>query len=132
MKCVKLKGQRKLEVGELEDSISKNGNVVIEVKKTGICGSDLHFWNLGQMIDLVLGHEFSGVVIDPGSREDLKVGDRVTALPFSPCGKCQGCKVRHGRSCFGGVGARSEVPRLCVWSQERPPAPLGRLPPPRA
>lgn len=99
MKCVKLKGPRKLEVGELEDSISKNGNVVIEVKKTGICGSDLHFWNLGQMIDLVLGHEFSGVVIDPGSREDLKVGDKVTALPFSPCGKCQGCKAGKPQYC---------------------------------
>ena len=99
MKCVKLKGPKKLELGELEEPVSNNGNVVIEVKKTGICGSDLHFWDLGQMIDLVLGHEFSGVVIDSGSREDLKVGDRVTALPFSPCGKCAGCKAGKPQYC---------------------------------
>ena len=33
----------------------------------------------------------AGTVLDPGSREDLKVGDRVTALPLSPCGVCEAC-----------------------------------------
>ena len=38
-----------------------------------------------------MGHEFCGEVIDPGNRSDLKVGDRVTVLPISPCGNCPAC-----------------------------------------
>ena len=39
-----------------------------------------------------MGHEFAGVVVDPGDRKDLVKGDRVTGLPISPCGKCEACK----------------------------------------
>ena len=39
-----------------------------------------------------MGHEFVGRVVDCGDRSDLKVGDRVTALPISPCGKCEACR----------------------------------------
>lgn len=39
-----------------------------------------------------MGHEFVGRVVDTGDRDDLKVGDRVTALPISPCGKCEACR----------------------------------------
>ena len=54
--------------------------------------SDIHYWDLGQPVGLVMGHEFSGVVVDPGDRLDLVKGDRVTALPISPCGKCEACR----------------------------------------
>lgn len=91
MKCVAIKKVKQLEVTEIDEPISTNGSVVVEVKKTGICGSDIHYWDLGNPKGLVMGHEFCGVVIDPGSRYDLKVGDRVTALPISPCGTCPAC-----------------------------------------
>ena len=39
-----------------------------------------------------MGHEFVGRVVDCGDRSDLKIGDRVTALPISPCGKCEACR----------------------------------------
>ena len=38
-----------------------------------------------------MGHEYSGIVVDNGGREDLNVGEKVTALPISPCGKCEAC-----------------------------------------
>lgn len=92
MKCVSISGQRKLVLKDKEVPVSKDGSVVIEVKSCGICGSDIHNWEVGGPVGLVMGHEFAGVVVDPGSRADLEKGDRVTGLPISPCGKCEACK----------------------------------------
>ena len=92
MKCVSISGERKLVLKDINAPVSKDGSVVIEVKSCGICGSDIHNWDNGQPVGLVMGHEFAGVVVDPGSRVDLEKGDRVTGLPISPCGKCEACK----------------------------------------
>ena len=92
MKCVSISGEKKLVLKEKDIPVSKDGSVVIEVKSCGICGSDIHNWEAGQPVGLVMGHEFAGVVVDPGSRLDLEKGDRVTGLPISPCGKCEACK----------------------------------------
>lgn len=92
MKCVSISGERKLVLKDKDIPVSKDGSVVIEVKSCGICGSDIHNWEVGQPVGLVMGHEFAGVVVDPGARADLEKGDRVTGLPISPCGKCEACK----------------------------------------
>lgn len=92
MKCVSISGARKMVLKDIDIPVSKNGSVVIEVKSCGICGSDIHYWDNGMPVGLVMGHEFAGVVIDPGDRIDLAKGDRVTGLPISPCGKCEACK----------------------------------------
>lgn len=99
MKSVAIKGLKELELTDIEEPISKDGSVVIDVKKAGICGSDIHYWDIGQPVGLVMGHEFCGTVLDPGSRNDLKVGDRVTALPISPCGKCEACLSGNPQYC---------------------------------
>ncbi len=99
MKCVKLKGVRDLEVATTKKPVSQNGEVIIRVKACGICGSDLHYFEGGAPLELILGHEFSGVVVDPGSRTDLKIGDRVTGLPISPCGECEACKSGNPQYC---------------------------------
>ncbi len=91
MKCVKIKGVKDLVTDSLDKPQSENGSVIIKVESCGICGSDIHNWDLGAPVDLVLGHEFSGTVENPGNREDLKIGDRVTGLPISPCNKCDAC-----------------------------------------
>lgn len=99
MKCVKVVGPKKLALGEIEEPVSKNGSVVIKVNASGICGSDIHYWESGQIEGLVMGHEFAGVVVDPGNRDDLKVGDKVTGLPISPCGVCEACKSGNVQYC---------------------------------
>lgn len=99
MKCVMLKGKKEFEIGDIPEPVSKDGSVVIDVKKAGICGSDIHYWDMGEPKGLVMGHEFCGVVTDPGSREDLKIGDRVTALPISPCGHCEACLTGNPQYC---------------------------------
>lgn len=100
MKSVAIKGVKEFEIKEIEEPISKNGEVLIDVKKTGICGSDIHYWVAGAPVGLVMGHEYCGIVTNPGSREDLKVGDRVTALPISPCGQCHACLTGNPQYCL--------------------------------
>ena len=100
MKCVAIKGVRQFETKEIDEPTKKEGYVLIDVKKSGICGSDLHYFEAGAPDGLVMGHEFSGVVVDPGSRTDLKVGDRVTALPISPCGECHACLKGNPQYCL--------------------------------
>ena len=99
MKAVAIKGVKEFEIKDIERPTIDHENVVIEVKKTGICGSDIHYWVAGEPKGLVMGHEFSGVVKDPGNRADLKVGDRVTALPISPCGHCEACISGNPQYC---------------------------------
>ncbi|MBQ3021466.1 MAG: alcohol dehydrogenase catalytic domain-containing protein [Bacilli bacterium] len=99
MKCVKIVEEKKLEVCETEEPISKNGSVVFKVTACGICGSDIHYWEVGEPKGLIMGHEFAGTVIDPGSRSDLKAGDRITGLPISPCGYCNACKSGNPQYC---------------------------------
>lgn len=92
MKSVILKDKRLLEIKEIEEPVANGEDVIIEISKCGICGSDLHNFELGMPEGLVMGHEYSGVVIDKGARDDLEIGDRVTALPISPCMKCEACE----------------------------------------
>ncbi len=99
MKCVAIKDVKEFEIKEIDEPIAKDGHVLVSVKKSGICGSDIHYWVNGEPKGLVMGHEFCGTVIDPGDRSDLKVGDRVTALPISPCGKCVACESGNPQYC---------------------------------
>ena len=91
MKAAAIKKVLKLEIIDIDEPVSDGKNVLIDVLKTGICGSDLHYFVAGEPKGLVMGHEFIGKVEDAGDRSDLKVGDRVTALPISPCGECSAC-----------------------------------------
>ena len=99
MKCVKLNGKREFISEEIDKPISYNGSVTFKVESCVICGSDIHYWDMGEPNGLVMGHEFCGTVIDPGSRSDLKVGDRITGLPISPCGVCRACKSGNPQYC---------------------------------
>lgn len=99
MKCAAIKDVKLIETAEINEPVSNKENVIIKVEKAGICGSDIHNWDLGMPKGLVMGHEFSGIVTDPGNRTDLSIGDRVTALPISPCNNCPACKSGNYQYC---------------------------------
>lgn len=69
--------------------------VVIKVGRCGICGSDLHMTQepaFGVQPGAVLGHEFSGEIVELGPRaKGFKVGDRVAVAPLRGCGGCPSC-----------------------------------------
>ncbi|KXT17915.1 hypothetical protein AC579_5902 [Pseudocercospora musae] len=74
-------------------------DVRVHVHQTGICGSDVHYWQRGRIGDfvltspIVLGHESSGTVVEIGSAvKSVKVGDRVAIEPGVPCRHCDYCR----------------------------------------
>ncbi len=101
MKAVKLVGAKNLLVSEADEPKPGSQKVVIKIEKCGICGSDLHIWENGVPEGLIMGHEFSGTIADPGEAKDyLNIGDRVTALPANPCGECEPCKNNQFNRCL--------------------------------
>lgn len=67
-------------------------DVRVHVEQTGICGSDVHYWQRGRIGDfildspIVLGHESAGTVVEVGSQvKNVKPGDRVAIEPGVPC-----------------------------------------------
>lgn len=92
------------------------GEVLVHVRTTGICGSDVHFWKAGRIGSLVvagdsiLGHEAAGVVVRCGegvSAGRLAPGDRVAVEPGVPCEECFLCRAGRYNLCedvrFAGV-----------------------------
>ncbi len=91
------------------DPTPESDEVVLRVARCGICGSDLSMTDgSGQVYELnsVIGHEFAGEVIATGAKVTrLKVGDRITALPYAGCGQCATCLAGRPNFCseFRGI-----------------------------
>ena len=78
-------------------------DVLIEVARAGICGTDIHIWHGDYELaryPLVPGHEFAGTVVDVGENVTrYQVGDRVTADPNVPCLTCPECQRSAFNQC---------------------------------
>ena len=74
----------------------KGNEILLNIKKIGICGSEIHSYHglhPATFYPVVQGHEYSGVVVAVGPDvKDFKAGDRVTARPQLVCGECNPCK----------------------------------------
>ena len=60
MKACAIKGVRQFEIKEIKEPVADGKKVIIDVLKSGICGSDIHYWVNGEPKGLVMGHEFCG------------------------------------------------------------------------
>ena len=88
--------------------IQDDGDVIVRVDATTICGSDLHILK-GDVAETepgtILGHEAVGTVLEIGSGvKTLAVGDRVLVSCISACGRCRFCREGHYGQCLGGGG----------------------------
>ena len=90
----------------LKDDLPKpsieSDEVLLEVKYCGICGSDIESYDTGvlEIPGIIIGHEFSGIIAEVGQDvSSFQVGDRVTANPIVPCGKCYWCKHNQENLC---------------------------------
>ena len=96
---------------EIKTPVPKKGQVLIKVKYTGICGSDVPRVNGDSchFFPNVLGHEFSGVVEMVGEGvSSLKPGDRVAGVPLVPCMECEDCRKGNYSLCkhYSFIGSR--------------------------
>ena len=124
-----------LVVDEIPVPTPGDEEVLVEVQAAGICGTDLHIWKWDtwsqQRINtpLTLGHEFSGTVVETGSKvEHVKLGDFVSAESHVTCGMCYQCRTGQAHLCprtqILGVdreGAFAEyvcVPEKVIWQND--------------
>ncbi len=114
MKAAVLSPAKDLRIVDIEKPRPRLGEILIEVKVSTICPTDLRKY-LGHtriISPLILGHEFSGVVAELGERVvNVELQDRVTVFPVYPCGKCRYCKKEQYNLCNkpSGIGGLIEL-----------------------
>jgi threonine 3-dehydrogenase len=86
-------------------------DVLIKVKKTAICGTDVHIYKWDEWaqktipVPMVTGHEFVGTVADFGSAvRGYRVGQRVSGEGHIVCGQCRNCRAGRGHLCRNTLG----------------------------
>lgn len=107
MKALIYEGPKVLSVQERPEPTPGEGQLKLKIRACGICGSDTagYLGKTGRRNPgLVMGHEFSGEVVEVGEGCKLgyKVGDRVTVQPKEFCGSCPDCELGYTNVC--GVG----------------------------
>jgi threonine dehydrogenase-like Zn-dependent dehydrogenase len=111
-------GNRKVELRTLPDPAPGPGEVVIEMKASGMCGSDLKFYRAppgdaqkalglgGNAEPFIAGHEPCGVVVARGpgvSEREAPIGQRVMDHHYAGCGVCPHCRVGWSQLCRAGI-----------------------------
>jgi threonine dehydrogenase-like Zn-dependent dehydrogenase len=97
MRAIVYHGKEDMRVESVPDPVLHNdGDVLLRVERTAICGSDLHLWHLDSPLGtngFVVGHEFLGTVEDVGRGvTGIAKGDRVLASCTIGCGRCASCR----------------------------------------
>jgi len=113
MKAAVLYAKDDLRYEDYPDPKAGAGEVVVKVKATGICGSDIPRVNHGtaHYFPIILGHEFSGEVVEVGEGvSSVKCGDRVAGVPLVPCFKCKDCQKGDYSLCnnYSFIGSRMQ------------------------
>lgn len=96
MKVLSWNGPKKIEIEEQPFPHLKEEEVLIQVEVVGICGSEIEGYlghNSLRKPPLIMGHEFSGIVVKRGSAvQGIKKGEKVTVNPLIGCGNCRSCQ----------------------------------------
>jgi threonine 3-dehydrogenase len=92
-------------------------DVLIEIRKTAICGTDMHIYNWDAWaqktipVPMAVGHEYYGRIVDIGSEvRGLQVGDRVSGEGHVTCGYCRNCRAGRRHLCRNTVGVGVDRP----------------------
>jgi threonine dehydrogenase-like Zn-dependent dehydrogenase len=143
MRGVVFLGDRKLEVRAFPDPTPGPGEVVLAIKASGMCGSDLKFYRAagneaaalglgGTGGPVIAGHEPCGVIaaVGPGvSEAEARVGQRVMNHHYKGCGQCKHCRVgwsqlcRHGIVVYGVTGDGGHAQYMKVPARTNVPLP---------
>lgn len=96
---------------KLIDVDKPKGGIIVKIKGSGICGTDLKTYLKGHHFfkpPVILGHEFYGVIEEvPEGVNGLAVGDTVVVAPYYECGKCDKCQNGLGQLCNNKAGVSS-------------------------
>ena len=107
MKAAFLTGIRQLQILDTpEPQLSTHQDVLLRIDTVGVCGSDVHYYNMGRIGNQVVqfpervGHECAGTVVEVGGdATGLRVGQRVAVDPLIACGQCDQCHAGRRHTC---------------------------------
>jgi len=94
-----------------------HNDVMIRIRKTAICGTDVHIWNWDEWaqktipVPMQVGHEYVGEIVEMGQEvRGFEVGDRVSGEGHITCGYCRNCRAGRRHLCRNtqGVGVNRE------------------------
>ncbi|MCZ7585484.1 MAG: alcohol dehydrogenase catalytic domain-containing protein [Deltaproteobacteria bacterium] len=101
-----------------------DGELLLKIRSSGVCGSDVMEWYRRHKAPLVLGHEVAGEVVEAGRGvERFAAGDRVVVSHHVPCMTCHHCMMGHETACDtlrstnfdpGGFGEYVRIPAINV------------------
>ena len=108
---VKAAPQTGLELQQVDIPKPGASDVLIKVRKTAICGTDVHIWNWDEWsaktvpVPMVVGHEFCGEIVETGSAvQKFTIGQRVSGEGHITCGTCRNCRAGRGHLCRNTLG----------------------------
>lgn len=103
MKTVLLKQPGEIGISEIEKTSRRENEVLLKVRSTGICGSDIGAYKgVNPLVSYprIIGHEIAGEVVEVAADEKtFRVGDRVILEPYVYCGQCYPCSIGRTNCC---------------------------------
>ncbi|HEU4531727.1 MAG TPA: L-threonine 3-dehydrogenase [Steroidobacteraceae bacterium] len=108
---VKARAEPGIWLQEIPEPRVGHNDVLIKVRKTAICGTDMHIYNWDAWaqktipVPMAVGHEYCGEVVEIGSEvAGIKPGDRVSGEGHITCGYCRNCRAGRRHLCRNTVG----------------------------
>ena len=108
---VKSRAERGIWMEDVDLPVPGHNDVLIKVRRAAVCGTDIHIYQWDDWarntipVPLVIGHEFSGEIVECGSEvRGLVPGDRVSAEGHITCGVCRNCRAGRRHLCRNTVG----------------------------
>jgi threonine 3-dehydrogenase len=100
-----------LTLTDVKDPEVGHNDVMIRIRKTAICGTDIHIWKWDEWaqktipVPMHVGHEYVGEIVDMGVEvRGFKIGDRVSGEGHITCGHCRNCRAGRRHLCRHTVG----------------------------
>src|SRR5690554_5774488 len=107
----KLEPTEGLTLTEVPRPVVGHNDVLIRIRKTAICGTDIHIWKWDEWasktipIPMHVGHEYVGEIVELGSEvSGLSIGDRVSGEGHITCGFCRNCRAGRRHLCRNTLG----------------------------
>ncbi len=108
---VKAKAEKGIWMEQIPEPSYGPNDVMIRMKKTAICGTDMHIWHWDEWaqrtikVPMAVGHEYAGEIVALGSEvRGLAIGDRVSGEGHITCGHCRNCRAGRRHLCRNTVG----------------------------
>ena len=108
---VKSKAEPGIWMADISEPSYGPNDVLIKMKKTAICGTDMHIWHWDEWaqrtikVPMAVGHEYVGEIVAMGTEvRGLSIGDRVSGEGHITCGHCRNCRAGRRHLCRNTVG----------------------------